>query len=355
MSDFNKGDFTQQGVDGHVRATLRLNEKRYVELDLTTNEDARGCTISGNVHDRLNNLDYPIGAAKTISSKTITENGTYNASADDCDGYNPVTVNVPQPSGNIAITENTAEDEPLNIAQYATATVNVPVPAPERHYIVNNEEYTSIVQGGISGITLPGVYFYAPDVTLIIDGVSQTLRGFVDSASTTVRYVSPEDTINLKIIITEDYLGAGIFSGTLIPTTDTEPTPHTITIYYEGEKKYWQIVKVDSNSDAPFSKILNYYFVNDNVTYTGSMITKLVQLQNGAHLDSAIEVYPDGAYIYCVSGLDTSYIISSAYEQNITYGRYSKQNNSNVSSECNLAFLTYKTTVRQEVNYGNLE
>lgn len=92
MSDFNKGDFTQQGVDGHVRATLRLNEKRYVELDLTTNENARGCTISGNVHDRLNNLDYPIGSA---------------------------------PSGNIEITENTAEGEPLDVSQYATATVNV--------------------------------------------------------------------------------------------------------------------------------------------------------------------------------------------------------------------------------------
>ena len=89
MPDFNKGDFTQQGVDGHVRATLRLNEKRYVELDLTTNENARGCTISGNVHDRLNNLDYPIGAA---------------------------------PSGNIEITEN---GENINVTPYATATVNV--------------------------------------------------------------------------------------------------------------------------------------------------------------------------------------------------------------------------------------
>lgn len=33
----------------------------------------------------------------TIIPKTITENGTYNASADSADGYNPVTVNVPQP------------------------------------------------------------------------------------------------------------------------------------------------------------------------------------------------------------------------------------------------------------------
>lgn len=104
MSDFNKGDFTQQGVDGHVRATLRLNEKRYVELDLTTNENARGCTIAGNVHDRLNNLDYPIGAA---------------------------------PSGNIEITENTAEGEPLDVSQYATATVNVARGDGDFVYIVN--------------------------------------------------------------------------------------------------------------------------------------------------------------------------------------------------------------------------
>lgn len=102
MSDFNKGDFTQQGVDGHVRATLRLNEKRYVELDLTTNENARGCTISGNVHDRLNNLDYPIGAAKTLGEKTFTENGTFNASDYNVDGWGKAVVNV-RAQSNVAL------------------------------------------------------------------------------------------------------------------------------------------------------------------------------------------------------------------------------------------------------------
>lgn len=92
MTDFNKGDFTQQGVDGHVNAKLRLNAKRYLDIDLTSNEQASGCTISGHVYDSLNDITYPIGSA---------------------------------PSGNIEITENTAEGEPLNIAQYATATVNV--------------------------------------------------------------------------------------------------------------------------------------------------------------------------------------------------------------------------------------
>lgn len=89
---FNKGDFTQQGVAGHVNANLRLNEKRLVNIDLTSNEEAEGCTIAGTVTDLLNDKVYPIGSA---------------------------------PSGNIEITENTAEGESLDISQYATATVNV--------------------------------------------------------------------------------------------------------------------------------------------------------------------------------------------------------------------------------------
>lgn len=37
------------------------------------------------------------GGGGTIIPKTITANGTYNASSDSADGYSPVTVNVPQP------------------------------------------------------------------------------------------------------------------------------------------------------------------------------------------------------------------------------------------------------------------
>ena len=86
---FNKGDFTQQGVAGHVNANLRLNEKRLVNIDMTSNEEAEGCTIAGTVTDLLNDKVYPIGSA---------------------------------PSGNIEITEN---GENINVAPYATATVNV--------------------------------------------------------------------------------------------------------------------------------------------------------------------------------------------------------------------------------------
>ena len=89
MPDFNKGDFTQQGVAGHVNANLRLNEKRLINIDLTSNEEAEGCTITGTVKDLLNDKVYPIGSGV---------------------------------SGNIEITEN---GENINVAPYATATVNV--------------------------------------------------------------------------------------------------------------------------------------------------------------------------------------------------------------------------------------
>lgn len=59
---FNKGDFTQQGVAGHVNAILRLNEKRLVNIDLTSNEEDEGCSIIGTVKDLLNNKVYNIGS-----------------------------------------------------------------------------------------------------------------------------------------------------------------------------------------------------------------------------------------------------------------------------------------------------
>ena len=62
MPDFNKGDFTQQVVNGHVNANVRLNEKRLVNIDMTSNEEAEGCTITGTVKDLLNDKVYNIGS-----------------------------------------------------------------------------------------------------------------------------------------------------------------------------------------------------------------------------------------------------------------------------------------------------
>lgn len=65
------------------------------------------------------------GDARLID-KSISSNGTYNASSDGADGYQTVAVNVPNPSsGTIYITQNGT----INVANYANADVDVPVPS----------------------------------------------------------------------------------------------------------------------------------------------------------------------------------------------------------------------------------
>ena len=62
------------------------------------------------------------GGSSVIVSKTITQNGTYNASADSADGYNPVIVNV---SGGGAVYTVNSNDIPLETnTQYITVEDN---------------------------------------------------------------------------------------------------------------------------------------------------------------------------------------------------------------------------------------
>lgn len=74
------------------------------------------------------------GGAGTLVSKTITSNGTYNATDDHADGYDMVTVNVPT-SGTIVsktITANGTYNASADSADgYSPVTVNVPQPAAE--------------------------------------------------------------------------------------------------------------------------------------------------------------------------------------------------------------------------------
>lgn len=73
------------------------------------------------------------GDAAILTTKSITENGTYAASSDSADGYSSVTVAVPTgitPTGtkNISITENGTVTE--DVTNYANAQITVNIPPP---------------------------------------------------------------------------------------------------------------------------------------------------------------------------------------------------------------------------------
>ena len=64
------------------------------------------------------------GAISKLVTKTITANGTYNASSDNADGYSRVTVNIPLTTKSITSngTYNASSD---NAAGYSQVSVNV--------------------------------------------------------------------------------------------------------------------------------------------------------------------------------------------------------------------------------------
>lgn len=204
MPDFNKGDFTQQGIANKVTLKARLNERRQVTLNLQSDVEEPNLIVSGNVHDELNTLDFPIGSA---------------------------------PSGNIEITEN---GENINVAPYATATVNVPAPAPEKHYVIPEGTYSSVDTMGMLAIPFLNLYFYAPTLYVNFDGNQYILHPSDNNIGTNGGVLYSNDL--LTIFVTPDYQGLGLYSGTVILPGDTVPTPHTISAYYLGDERYWQCV-----------------------------------------------------------------------------------------------------------------
>lgn len=70
-------------------------------VDLTGDTVSPSTLLKGyTAHDSNGNpiIGTATGGSSTLVEKTITANGTYNASSDNADGYSKVTVNVPEPS-----------------------------------------------------------------------------------------------------------------------------------------------------------------------------------------------------------------------------------------------------------------
>ena len=79
--------------------------------DITTN----------GLSDVTNYENVNVQVSPNVGTKSITENGTYNASSDNLDGYSQVVVNTPVPTGTLDIDENGT----YNVSQYANVDVDI--------------------------------------------------------------------------------------------------------------------------------------------------------------------------------------------------------------------------------------
>lgn len=71
----------------------------------------------------------PTGSTAVLVAKTITENGTYQATDDDADGYSSVTVDVPTSSPNLqskTVTQNGTVTPDAGYEGLSSVVVNVP-------------------------------------------------------------------------------------------------------------------------------------------------------------------------------------------------------------------------------------
>ena len=70
---YDKGDFTQQGINGDVSALVRLNEKRVMKVVLSSDDESDNCDISGKVYDLLNGTSYDLGGTTPTGTIAITD------------------------------------------------------------------------------------------------------------------------------------------------------------------------------------------------------------------------------------------------------------------------------------------
>ena len=151
----------------------------------------------------------------TLITKDITQNGTYNASEDNADGYSKVEVNVPGPSGSIDIIANGT----YNVTSYASANV-----------LVNGLEYET------------GTYTPTEDTQTPIISFSRT-------HTTTPVYVGIMDGTSERPPASNSYLGywhyvdyEKLLGATItITTSGSTPTGYgEVYMYYLGGSSYQQ-------------------------------------------------------------------------------------------------------------------
>lgn len=186
------------------------------------------------------------GTAATLGTKTIDENGVYNASDDSLDGYSQVTVEVPEPDGSITLSYDTNGTYSEDIKDYAYADVTVNVPVPEVHTQSKTVTATTSQQ-----IVTPNPGFVLDQVTV---NPQQHTDTFTPSSNVAANDMGPIN--NYRYVNT---------AGMILPTGTKEVSYDSNGSYTESVSNYENI---EIDIDVPVSGTLGTKNIITNGTYT---------------------------------------------------------------------------------------
>jgi len=286
---------------------------------------------------------YSVAEANIIS-KSITANGTYNASSDSADGYNPVTVNVPGPVlGPKSISANGTymasadgydgfSSVTVSVSGGAQATITVSYDSPFYNKsmtcsdgITTYTETTTNAGSTVFSVNASGTW------TVSCNGVTRTVEVVLDYSTqmaitkTITVYSAASDTVSFTDVtgaktVTTNTSGQGSVSITFIPpsasitfTSSKAKNPSNLS------QAYSKTITIDSNTTAIYVMPNGalYWYGNICTWLTGGLDKSLWYLGN-----SNSYTLNTNDYVF-YSATNSQYEPCYFYKNNITCSGYS--------------------------------
>ena len=240
------------------------------------------------------------GEHATIVSKNIVANGTYNASSDSADGYNPVTVAVPE---KVIVSKNITSNGTYNASSdsadgYNPVTVAVPPPALGTKSITSNGTYTA------SSDNLDG---YSQVVVAVSGGALATITVSYSSAF----YNKTMTCSKGGTTYTETTTSVGV-------TVFNVDSSGTWTITCNGVSRTVDVL-LEYTTQMSITKTVDVYSaVSDTVSFTDVNGAKTVTTDTSGHGSVSITFAPNSTITFTSSEAKSPADVTQPYSKTIT-------------------------------------